>query len=84
MRALITLGVVAVIVVGAVLVVAILSRSRKAREDRVERRRHEAFLDHLHRSAIDARDVEKYADVLADEIRNHLNPPTTSRKRAVR
>ncbi|MFI6510041.1 hypothetical protein ACIBCT_20750 [Streptosporangium sp. NPDC050855] len=83
MRALIILGAVAVIALAVVLVVAILTRSRRAREDRRERRRHEEFLDHLHKAAIDARDVEKYADVLADEIRNHLNPPTP-RKRAVR
>lgn len=83
MRALITLGVVAVIVVGAVLVVAILARSRKAREDRVERRRHEAFLDHLYKSCLTDADVQPFARTVADEVLNHINPPT-SRKRAVR
>lgn len=83
MRALIPVLVIAVIAIAVVLIVAIQSRTRRARQDRRERERHEEFLDRLHKSAIDARDVEPYADVLADEIRNHLNPPTP-RKRAVR
>lgn len=80
MRALIPVLALAVIALAVVVVVAILSRSRKAREDRRERERHEAFLDQIHRSAIDIRDVEPYAAVLADEIRNHLNPPTPRKR----
>lgn len=84
MRALIPILALAVIALAVVLVVAILSRSRKAREDRVERRRHEAFLDHLYKSCLADADVEPFARTVADEVLNHLNPPTTSRKRAVR
>lgn len=73
MRALIPVLVIAVIALAVVLVVAIQSRAAKAREDRRERVRHEEFLNHIHKAAINARDVEPFAAFWADEIRTHLN-----------
>ncbi|MEV7008245.1 hypothetical protein [Streptosporangium sp. NPDC051022] len=80
MRAVITLGMVALIVLGCVAIALIYKRAEQAREDRRERRRHEEFLDRIHKSAIGARDVEPYAAVLADEIRNHFNPLTLGKR----
>lgn len=73
MKALITLGVVALITLGAVLIAWILTRSAKARRDRREAERHEEFLHRLHKESLAAADVEPYARVVADEVLSHLN-----------
>lgn len=77
MRALIILGVVALIVIGVVLVAWIENRSRHARRDRRERKRCEALLGDLHKSAIAVLDVDPFAALVAEKIRNHY---TTNRK----
>ena len=73
MKALITLGVVALIVLGVALVAWILTRSEKARRDRRAVERHEEFLHRLHKESLAAADVEPYARVVADEVLSHLN-----------
>ena len=73
MKALITLGVVALIVLGVALVAWILTRSKEARRDRRDVQRHEDFLHHLHKTALAAADVEPSARVVVDEVLSHLN-----------
>lgn len=76
MKALIILGVVALIVIGVALIAWILTRSDKARQNRRARERHEVFLDHLYTTCLASADVDPFARVVADEVRNHLTSST--------
>ncbi|MEV1245146.1 hypothetical protein [Nonomuraea sp. NPDC049750] len=75
MRALAILTVPVALAVTAIAVAWILTRARRAREDRRARHRHEAFLSDLHKQAIEHRDAHVIADLFADQIRTHLSHP---------
>lgn len=72
MKYLIPVLVVAVVAIAVVLIVWLLNRSAGGRQARRERDRHVAFLDRLHKDALEARDVEPFAARIADDIRAHL------------
>lgn len=80
MKVVLPLAVVALIVLGVALVAWILTRSDKARQNRRARERHEMFLDHLFATCLDSADVDPFARVVADEIRNYLTASSTPRK----
>jgi hypothetical protein len=74
-RALAILAVPVALALTTVAVVWILNRAERAREDRRQRARHEAFLADLHKQAIAHSGANVFADYFADEIRTHLTIP---------
>ncbi len=81
MKILLPLLFVVVIAAAVLIALAMARHETNARTNRRECARHEAFLDFLHKEAISNRDVEPYAAVMADEIRNHLSNTPVKRNR---